>query len=132
MNREIKYRAWDKKNKEMYTLITLQWLETLYIGGIGEFSEVMCEVDDTIALMQYTGLKDKNGKEIYEGDVLQHKTTLGPNGPEVNYHKEVVIWGEGEWLSGKLALNANLFVEGQGDYTEIIGNIYENPELLKA
>ena len=85
MNRPIKFRAWDKKNKTMNTLITLQWLETLYIGGVGFFNEVMYELDDTIALMQFTGLHDKNGKECFEADKVENRLTP---------HKGIVKWDD--------------------------------------
>ena len=70
-------------------------------------------------IMQFTGLHDKNGKEIYEGDLLKDD------------RNEVleVKWGEAEWLAGKLALNANNFFEGKCNYLEVIGNVWENPKL---
>lgn len=53
--REIKFRAWSEKHKQMYT-------------GIGPFIDQSSGVSDHMPLMRYTGLKDKNGKEIYESD----------------------------------------------------------------
>ncbi len=134
--REIKFRAYDKKKKK--------WLVGYDVGNLGGFSlfgEVMLlgewsHILDTylmsrddhdhedLVVMQYTGLKDKNGKEIYEGDLLgiQHKN---------DYEIAAVHWGEAEWLAGVLALNANLFMDGKAHCDlEIIGNIYENPDLL--
>jgi len=73
--------------------------------------------------MQYTGLQDKNGKEIYEGDILGGRLEHG-----------VVVWIQEEARWG-IDLNGNLqeiqFRQVNQDHLEVIGNIYENPDLLK-
>ena len=77
-----------------------------------------------IVLMQFTGLKDKNGKEIYDGDTIQHNNNLyvikfseRRCGWVARLIKQEANWRDGDWL------------RGCGKYIEIIGNIYENPEL---
>lgn len=116
--REIKFRAWDKDlNKMDYKI-------EICIAGKAYLNSYLNSIDN---LMQYTGLKDKNGKEIYEGDIVEGKP------PEfVNYVK-------GEVKYGGLAFSfvgENLFytVTNQSvkqlNEIEIIGNIYQNPELL--
>ena len=70
------------------------------------------------ALMQYTGLKDKNGKEIYEGDILKHKYG-GTQFAAVTFH-------DCSFYTGGVLLQSN-----HSSVIEVIGNIYENPELLK-
>src|SRR3989304_9140917 len=77
-------------------------------------------------IMQYTGLKDKNGKEIYEGDILR-----------TNEHIDFIVWNEKKCGFSYSNDKSNMslpqwFEHGQYSGTEIIGNIYENPELLKG
>lgn len=76
-------------------------------------------------LQQYTGLKDKNGKEIYEGDIIQDTTD--------NNH--VVVWYENRcgWAFDDIGRTPAHSINGELDQSqcEIIGNIYENPELIK-
>jgi hypothetical protein len=114
MNREIKFRAWDKTTNTGMLSCDWKWL--------GERAD---HISDYI-LMQYTGLKDKNGKEIYEGDVI----SLGKHPYEVG-------WGEDGFESyyGYTGVVLRGAYEESTDSTsatkwEIIGNIYENPELL--
>ena len=94
---------------------------------------------DQIEIMQYTGLKDKNGKEIYEGDIIEYKYDSGST-----FIGELVF---GDYLKQTSDMNCRIIgfylrgidIDGQDWYTdfpkvnhiEVIGNIYENPELLK-
>ena len=120
--REIKFRAWDKDKKLMKEVHGLCWdneyehkLEVEYVYE-GEGND--WDYEDECILMQYTGLKDKNGKEIYEGDIVKHISLL------MNW---VVKWLNSSWMlenSDKLTENID-FVD------EVIGDIYENPELIK-
>ena len=102
--REIKFRAWDTEREKM---------EYCGLARIGEYHELMEH-----PIMQYTGLKDKNGREIYEGDVVKW--------PYYKKHKQgVVTWGTGGfWVPPYLD---KLF---QSEQMEVIGNIYVNPELI--
>lgn len=120
--RIITFRAWDKNKKKMLYLnhddegSWSSWGDIIfpYAQGDGNLYD----------LMQYTGLKDKNGKEIYEGDVMQAKVT--------NASHFKVIWNYDAW---RLLRYCN-GVEEEGNYygfienLEVIGNIYENSELL--
>lgn len=86
-------------------------------------------------LMQYTGLKDKNGKEIYEGDIVEVSFTWGgdysnePSGMEVDEYE--ILWGEsgGFELKGGLGSVLNGAPIGASETIEVIGNIYESPEV---
>jgi uncharacterized phage protein (TIGR01671 family) len=77
-----------------------------------------------IELMQYTGLKDKKGKEIYEGDII---TVNDSNGKKVIC---VVEWEHSGW--GKRSINYGQAIWERWNEYQVIGNIHENPELLKS
>jgi len=106
--REIKFRAWDKKKKRMYYPQLLWHNDFIMMANVG-----MKEGE----LMQFTGLKDKNGKEIYSDFIINAPGHCGV---------AVVKEGRAAWMVGGWYL-------GQIDEAdiEVIGNIYENPELLK-
>ena len=117
--REIKFRAWDKGKKEFVddVLITANKHGFLYQN------DNKCEFsgeDRDIILMQYTGLKDKNGKEIYEGDIVNE------NIQDRNYK---IIFENGGFL-GEAEDGHVLFFGNK--HVEVIGNIYENPELVPS
>lgn len=110
--REIKFRAWLPDIQMMNN-----WMSGVD-GGTKENIESYLDDPDSI-LMQYTGLKDKNGKEIYEGDIVHFKTK---GGNEMTYDVRYSDYHAG-FKPTRLT---------QTNYQEItvIGNIYENPELL--
>lgn len=117
MTREIKFRAWDGEKMFFYP----KW-STLHSKFVLYFSEQIDYVDESdndnsVVLMQYTGLKDNKGKDVFEGDI----TDVGV----VVWHDEYLgFFLEGEFIEGNYKpLYDNVFVE-------VIGNIYENPELL--
>lgn len=124
--RKIKFRAWDKecieKGLEMYS-----WKE---------MNEV--RMDDfwnnpRFHLMQYTGLHDKNGKEIYEGDIVSYQFQFAFEKKKVIY---TVIFEDGQFLTTHLKFNDKTSLAWYRLHRkemdiEVIGNIYENPELLE-
>lgn len=146
MGREIRFRAWDKKWGVMFDN------DIMLNGGrelvkFAKRNSPIPEVqnahgglllptdDENMIFMQYTGLKDKNGKEIYEGDITQGENSL-----------QVVKWVESSAKFGVKVIKSD-FVLLRGctfpiqqyvkDGTlqcvfEVIGNIYENPELLEG
>lgn len=133
MNREIKFRAWHKDYKKMFKLgqITLEKGGWSYEPDDREFIGMSIPYQPSFVLMQYTGLHDKNGKEIYEGDIVLLDC----------YHYEEpafdgefkVIFDEvnGMWLLINLEDKENIytFENIRGYYKteiEVIGNIYEN------
>ena len=134
--REIKFRAWLKENhsgKEQMFYQNNQYLQS-FLRRCCKFSNPdgrEHEKYGNYELMQYTGLKDANGKYVYEGDVLGSKKKIighivgGVRGYcyDVIYAKPLSN-GETRW---------SLYSTITDDYkdAEVIGNIYENPELLK-
>lgn len=128
-SRAIKFRAWDKKNEAMAGAIepfnqlgAIRLYNT--IGKDSDERPTHYPMDTDLELMQFTGLHDKNGKPIYEGDVV--------DGAYYNERKKFVV----EW-SDKYAEYYELssYAESEDGWDpkemEVIGNIYENPELLK-
>ena len=106
MNREIKFRAWDKERKEMFNDIDFHRPMTLnsHIKELQEYGYI---------LLQYTGLKDKNGKEIYEGDILKMNSD--------GFNKTI------GWRDDLFGWN----LKKEDHLSIVIGNVYENKELLK-
>ena len=112
MSRPIKFRAWN--GTEMTTDFVLR--------ADGTTNRDTAHYD----FCQYTGLKDKNGVEIYEGDIIEGEDRI----VEV-YWNEIGIW-DCNWIkyTQKMPSTKGL-PKYQWKYSEVIGNIYENPELLK-
>ena len=135
--REIKFRIWDTENKEMLKVQELDFEPTFFGGRIAIRPDQYSDYFDTedMILMQYTGLKDKNGKEIYEGDIVQHLYEFSDVTDRylIDYDEDDLSYVF-QNISNKnrfIALE-DLYDEDYGDYAiEVIGNIYENPELLE-
>lgn len=143
MSREIKFRAWDFNDKQMQQVTALYFeldrvreVETLEHKGvyIRNFAD-----PEEITVMQSTGLKDKNGIEIYEGDILRSHHFYDTEGKELKL-SHIVQWSEK--YSGWYALNVDSMDEGDGSQQlwaymrnaiepHVIGNIHENPELME-
>ena len=126
----IKFRAWHKELGRMMSISDM-WFNVDSLGEIGLNDAIMNDYitvsPDEIELMQSTGLKDKNGKEIFEGDIVDYKG-----------REAVVKW------HGSYASFIYRFVDGLQERVsewdplflacynfEVIGNIYENPEFLE-
>ena len=126
MNREIKFRAWNKKHKEFYYSHSKKKEVISEYQKLEIFFKVVQEYKNEFEFPnQFTGLKDKNGKEIYEGDILS------PSLREVLWRKGEYGDGDGWYTeSHKLKTGYWSLSKTQTENSEIIGNIYENRELL--
>lgn len=120
--RELKFRAWDKKEKILRDVREINFEGIDFSVREVKYGNTRIRYDqlDRIVLLQYTGLNDKNGIEIYEGDIL-----FEPH--EEEYPQ--VIFDEGVFYLRYSTFVHPLFEEC--DSLEIVGNIYENPELLE-
>ena len=155
--REYKFRVWDTENKEMLKVQELDFEDTFYGGRLSirtdQYNDYF-DIEDMI-LMQYTGLKDKNGKEIYEGDIIL--TQPFRDKPYSKNYKEKRLKGIVKYnvkcgddfcgCEGKMkywGAEWNVEIIDKEDYKkfsnydwgrffecEVIGNIYDNPELLE-
>lgn len=133
--REIKFRAWDKRTKKMRQVIDIvfnagMWLEPddntvklIWVKGydIIENKDIMMKREDKFELMQYTGLKDKNGTDIYEGDIVRQDDEYWL----VQYDNEDAMFTL--YYDNVIENFSNM----NSKWFEVIGNIYENPELFK-
>lgn len=136
--REIKFIAFVKKEKKIYFVDRLVWrnrkihgVHVPYVGYRREHKGRIVEnlyfhIKD-IELMEFTGLVDKNGKEIYEGDIW--------NGKEVKFGQFYSYLenglGDGYYITGFYITNGDGIDEPVESGGEVTGNIWENPELLK-
>ena len=124
-----KFRAWSNELGRMMSISDM-WFNVDSLGEIGLNDAVMNDYitvsPDEIKLMQSTGLKDKNGKEIFEGDILKRNKCI-----------TIVFYERGAYrvkirrtTNTTVTMNVISFIEKYK--TKIVGNIYENPELLEV
>ncbi|WP_339245870.1 YopX family protein [Paenibacillus sp. FSL R10-2796] len=155
MGREIKFRAWLKEEKRMLDKVALTWpgsemiiqwydsLDDYYAGALSDCSERDAEV------MQYTGLKDKNGREIYEGDIISEDyfSNVNPNDHSDDEYmddtpRKFIICYDSKQGRYK-AVPPEMYQKnaGNGGWTgydvrgyksDVIGSIFENPELIEV
>lgn len=120
MSREIKFRVWSYEDKEYRTDCNLT---QVFNSMTGMPATVYSDEGDRFDIEQYTGLKDKNGKEIYEGDILG------------SYKDKFICYWDDKFASfhikyadGRITSNGINYIASLGS---VIGNTHENPELLE-
>lgn len=143
MNREIKFRIWDVENKEMLKVQELDFEPTFYGGRIAIRPDQYSDYFDTedMILMQYTGLHDENGKEIYEGDIIEFSYDVFTGNFDTKVGRGTIEFIDGAFyikpfeIEGRKVKDTDneewfLLYTVNTDTLEVIGNIYDNPELL--
>lgn len=134
--KNLKVRVWSKEDKRMYQPRSLEFLpngfwvvgENVYQEGKfdrANHNDPQYNDPEKFELMLWTSLLDKQGKEIYEGDIL-----IDDEYPEEGISYAVVKWERAGWVADPWFDNKEFFSDIEG--YEIVGNIYENPELLKG
>lgn len=129
--RGIKFRVWDKKTKKMRKINSIVFdqlteeikLVNLWGRDIIENKDIIIQRESGYILMQCTGLKDKNGREIYEGDIYH----MGDK--NIRY---VVVWNDSGLVGKQLGSKSYAGLIYWQSKIEIIGNIYENKDLLEV
>ena len=122
--REIKFRAWVKEKKAIFEVILIDYVSkkvTYLLERVWHLLNIRHDKFNDVELMQYTGLKDKNNKEIYEGDIIFLRGSK----------YKVIFKTEGARFvlrNDEFELEIT-FINNNNERMEIIGNIYENPEL---
>lgn len=148
MNREIKFRAWDKEYEKMtyfddedysYSCPEVFRLEQVFKKdcNYNDYEDFRYEdITDEVELMQYTGLHDKNGKEIYEGDIVLYKDwemAYEGGGNDSFINKGIVEYCEDNCcynVTERQTVDITDVLYKDNEDLEVIGNIYDNPELL--
>lgn len=124
--REIKYRMWNKKENKMYEVGEINFdYKRIFMKNYNMYIYSSYSFED-VELMQFTGLHDKNGKEIYESDIVEVTR-------QCIWEKGIVVFIDGcFFIKVKETLLALYECEPNNYELKVIGNIYENPDLLKG
>jgi uncharacterized phage protein (TIGR01671 family) len=148
--REFKFRVWCKGKSDNPNFNKQKWFDVndIILNKYFPLPNLFNESHDNFVIQQYTGLKDKNGKEIYEGDIVQsvyddevalvdfndknYASVLGWNLLRIGYFEDgKLVFNDPKIQSdGKLPAVEYYYGRSPGKNWEIIGNIYENPELM--
>lgn len=134
--REIKLRGFDPKSGQMHVPMTLQQIKQVLIkSNAGEalnLGIIFSVTFDDLIFTQFTGLKDKHGKEIYDGDILNWDFCGSVEWSEWMAKPIYKVQYYNGYLPAAVGIYKELFLHAyRFQYTEVLGNIYENPELCQ-
>ena len=118
----IKFRAWDKATSSYRKVLEIEFypdgeLKKVKVAGLQRKGAI---TPDKLVLEQFTGLKDVNGKDIYEGDVLENRK-----------YRSIVKFANGKFLADVVGTISRFDLIGETHGSRVIGNVHENPELLE-
>ena len=133
----MKYKLWDKENKEFledtweteYAVLKNGNIIEIYDNGFGEGYSISDL--ENIEVLQFTGLQDRNGKEIYEGNILKYNFPYDgrlKHVSPVKFLETEASFG----IKDRYENEIPLYRITANNYFEVVGNIYENPELLEV
>ena len=122
MERPIKFRAWDKENQKMWddAFAVNEGGDTIIVSQKSIFHNPDYIITDRLILMQYTGLKDKHGTEIYEGDIVRGRNDMFDFGEDVLF--------EIGWLPEEKGYG----MHWNPDEVEVVGNLFGSPDLMEG
>jgi len=124
--REIRFRAWDHRAGKMWNPIIRPDGVLMAENGMGGYASFY-DQEPQDPLMQFTGLKDKNGVDIYDGDILKQ----GINSGTVIWDENMSCWNIENFYAPSQDYPCVAFSENGHSSSEVIGNIHQNPELLE-
>ena len=130
--RQIKFRAWEEKNKQMYPNEQVYKIQDSWCADrLNELGDTMYSTED-IELMQFTGLTDKNGKKIYEGDIVSVGQYYCGDTLYPSFNGVVLYDDGGYFVSGNKPKDSHELdsVSIHNLDIEVIGNIHQNKNLL--
>lgn len=139
MTNRFQFRIWSKRHNcwlenSSSLHCSSNWQIDVFTGRACDFVSALSGDEETFIrthiadndyiIQQYTGLKDSKRRKIYEGDILEYKT-------EFNKFKDLVFWNSGAFMIGKTIRNPIYYLHALNSHAKIIGNIFENKNLLK-
>lgn len=135
---EIKFRVWEPKHTVMVYPTVLQIFDGKADKVWAKGWKFSMDSEPDMVLMQFTGILDTHGKEVYEGDIMRHLARYPIEYQRDNPNKKYgritgpVEWSEGYWFIDKSCNNREiLLTKMEAESYEVIGNIHENGDLLK-